>query len=174
MQKPDVFPRFIQLCFELLHISGFKYFTWQRVPVIYHPVGETELPQVQPAWLLHDFLSMATGFSWIHCEEVTCFQIVNTRHDTECLNHIHASSPVQKAGLVQIQCSQSVIVAPVPKVWYQSCRSSLCIFQLGNIYLQMQTPDAVRIVHVTCGLISEVNKSLYVIHTYIHPLQLLQ
>ena len=74
-----------------------------------------------------------------------------TRHDTECLNH--ASSPVQKAG--QVQCSQSVLVAPVPKVWYQSCRSSLCIFQLGNIYLQMRTPDAVR---GMCGLINEVNK----------------
>ena len=59
MQKPDVFPRFIQLCFKLLHISGFNYFTWQRIPVIYHPVGETELPQIQPAWLLHDFHSMA-------------------------------------------------------------------------------------------------------------------
>ena len=58
MQKPDVFPRFIQLCFKLLHISGFNYFTWQRIPVIYHPVGETELPQIQPAWLLHDFHSM--------------------------------------------------------------------------------------------------------------------
>ena len=69
----------------------------------------------------------------------------STRHDTECFNHIHAS-PVQKAG--QVQCSQSVLVAPVPKVWYQSFRSSLCIFQLGNIYLQMRTPDAVRIVHV--------------------------
>ena len=45
-------------------------------------VGETELPQVQPAWLLHDFVSMATGFSWINCEEVTCFQIVKTRAET--------------------------------------------------------------------------------------------
>ena len=72
--------------------------------------------------------------------------IVNACHDTECSNHIHASFSVQKAG--QVQYSQSVLVAPVPKVWYQPCRSSLCIFQLGNIYLQMRTPDAVRVVHV--------------------------
>ena len=152
MQKPDVFPRFIQLCFELLDISGFNYFTWQRVPVIYHPVGETELPRVQPSCMVasrfsfrgHGFLSKS-----IHCEEVTCFQIVNARHDTNCLNHIHASSPVQKAG--QVQRSQSVLVAPVPKVWYQSCRSSLCIFQLGNRpYLPSDADSryAVRVVHV--------------------------
>ena len=59
-----------------------------RVPVIHHHVGETELPQVQPACLLHDFHSMATGFSCRHCEEVIGFQIVNYLHDTECLNHI--------------------------------------------------------------------------------------
>ena len=40
---------------------------------------------------------MATGFSCIHCEEVTCFQVVNALYDTECLNHIHASFPEQNA-----------------------------------------------------------------------------
>ena len=58
MQKPEVFPRFIQLCFELLHISGFNYFSRQRVPV-----GENEVHQVQSVCLFHDFHSMATGFS---------------------------------------------------------------------------------------------------------------
>ena len=96
-------------------------------------MGETELSQVQPAWLLRDFLSMATGFSWIHCEEVTCFQVVNTHHDTECLNHIQEASPVQKAG--QVQCSQSVLVAPVPKVWYQSYVSIFSVHFPAGQYL---------------------------------------
>ena len=62
-------------------------------------MGETEHPQVQPACLLRDFHSMATGFSCIRCEEVTY--------------HIHASSPVQNAG--QVQCSQMVLIAHVSK-----------------------------------------------------------
>ena len=84
-------------------------------------------------------------FSCIHCEKVTCFQIVNALHDTECLNHIRASSPVKQA--VQVQGYQTVLIAPVPKVWYQSCCSSLCIFQLGNINFKIRPSDAVRVVN---------------------------
>ena len=146
MQKPDVFPSFIQLCFELLHLSIFNYFLGKE----FH--SSTTL------WEKLNFLK----FSLLDCFMIfmpwprvslefivktsLCFQIINSLHDKDCLNHSHASSPVQKAG--QVQCSQSVLVAPVPKVWYQSCHSSLCIFQLGNIYFQMQTLDAVRVVHV--------------------------
>ena len=57
---------------------------------------------------------MATGFSCIHCEEATCFQIINVLHDTECMTHIHASSPVQQAG--QVQGSQVILIAPDP-IW---------------------------------------------------------
>ena len=34
--------------------------------------GKTKGGITKNLWLLHDFNSMATGFSWIHCEEVTC------------------------------------------------------------------------------------------------------
>ena len=61
-------------CFPILHAAllwtaphiWLQPFCRQIVPVIHHPVGETELPQVQHACLLHDFHSMATGFSCIH------------------------------------------------------------------------------------------------------------
>ena len=94
---------------------------------------------------------MATGVSCIHCEEVSCFQIVNVVHDTECLNRIHASSPVQEAG--QVQGSRTVLIATVPKVWCKPCGSSMCVFQLDNINFQMRTPDALF------GLSSEVYSS---------------
>ena len=71
---------------------------------------------VAPHGVLHFGNYTATGLSCIHCEELTCFQIVNAFHDTECLNHIHASSPVQKAE--QVQGSQTVLIAPVQKVSY--------------------------------------------------------
>ena len=57
----DDFPRFIQLCLELLHISGFNYFSRQRVPVIHHTVGENGLPQVLLVCFMI-FIPMAHGF----------------------------------------------------------------------------------------------------------------
>ena len=48
---------------------------------------------------------------------------------------------------VQVQGYQTVLIAPVPKVWYQSCCSSLCIFQLGNINFKIRPSDAVRVVN---------------------------
>ena len=80
-------------------------------------------------------------FSCIHCEEVTCFQIVNVWTMSMRL--------LQKAGLAQV--SQTILTAPAPKVgpiWYYIVLLLCASFRLGNINFQMRTPYAVRVVHV--------------------------
>ena len=127
MQKPGVFPRFTQLCLELLHIIGFKYFTWQRVPVIYHPVGDINCLKFS---LIGCFVSF---FPWAR---VSLEFIVKKSLASR------SSMPVMMRN-VWIMSMYLLLYRRLDK-----CRSSVCIFQLGNIYFHMRTPNAFRVVHV--------------------------
>ena len=112
-------------------------------------MGDSELPQVQPARLLHGH-----GFL-LYSLLRSNFQIVNAIHETECLTNIQCSYPsvfssVQKAGQVQDSQTVTMYITCSYKVWSELGLVLILWlfsvhFQLCIIYLQMRSPDTVRV-----------------------------
>ena len=114
-------------------------------------MGETKLPQFQPACLLHDSKAFMISFHGHSFTKITCFQMINALHDTKCLNHIHDPMPfLLYTRLGRFKASDGPHrhthnIASVRKLWQLNRVALLCIFSWA---ISTFTSDPVRLVRV--------------------------